>query len=171
MNYPDGPNQGPARTLHSTHPKLDIARIEYTAFTRADCGLAWKIFTDWKQWRNFSNIYGKMEWRGSQWQPGSRMQIEIVQPVVASVDHVITVCTPPRCVAWIDHALGYTTEQWVLFDPAAGGTKISTWLTSARSNIEGYDVQLFLRHFTEEWYSNFAAECDRVHDRVGKRTS
>src|SRR6266540_4709159 len=78
MNYPDGAKHGPARTLYSNHPKLEIARIEHVVFTKADCVLAWRIFSDCERWPRFSDSYGKIEWQGVPWALGSRLQIELV---------------------------------------------------------------------------------------------
>ena len=75
---------------------------------------------------------------------------------------------PPRRFdkyAWINHVLGYTMEQWVLFDPhAGGGTRISTWVefTGAALMVDGHDIEAIVRRFVETWYTNFAAECDRM---------
>src|SRR3981081_746906 len=91
--------------------------LEYTAFTKASPSLAWNLFCDYRFWPRFSNIYGDIRWtKGKPWTPGSRMKIEIVQPIKATVDHVITICNPPEQIAWIDHALGNTMEQWLTFE-------------------------------------------------------
>ncbi len=80
-------------------------RVEYKVVTRADRELAWEIFSDWSRWHRFSDIYGEIRWTaGKPWTPGSHLQIELVRPVKAILDHVITVCSPTNFVAWIDHA-------------------------------------------------------------------
>ena len=99
-----------------------------------------------------------------------RLRIDLMYPVAATQDRVITVCTPPRCVAWINHVLGYTMEQWVLFDPyPAGGTKVSIWIEFTGEALfpEGHDVRGLIVEFVEEWYTNFRAECDRMASRSG----
>ncbi len=169
MNYPDGAKSGPARTLFSTHSRLEIARVDYTVFTKADCGSAWKLFADWKRWPSFSNVYGRggIQWQGDPWSPGSRLRIEIVIPEPTIVDRVITICTPPRCVAWINHVRGYTMEQWVLFDPyVGGGSKISTWIEFTGQDLcgDGRDARQIVKRLLEKWFDNFCEECDRVAD-------
>ena len=117
--------------------------LEYTAFTKADRALAWKLFSDFRFWPAFSDIYGGISWaKGKPWAPGSRLRIEIIRPVKAVVDHVITICSPAEHVAWIDHALGNTMEQWVTFDALPdGGTRVHTWaeVAGATRTIEGHD--------------------------------
>ena len=117
MKYSTGPTPGPTPIVSPTSLKPEIVRIECARYTQADCGMAWRIFSDISRWRIFSDAYRSIEWRGEPWAPGSRLQIDIVKPVVARQDRVITMCTPPRGVAWINHVLGYSMEQWVMFDP------------------------------------------------------
>ena len=124
--------------------------------------MAWRIFSDISRWRRFSDAYRNIEWRGEPWTPGSRLRIDIVKPVEATQDRVITMCTPPRGVAWINHVLGYSMEQWVLFDPVDGGTRVSTWLEITGSDFHGRDVRELVARIMEDWFSNFCAECDQV---------
>lgn len=163
MKHPSEPTPGPTPIVCVPRPRPEILRLEHTCHTKADCGMAWKIFSDVKRWRRFSDMYRSIEWQGVPWAQGSRLQIDIVKPVVARQDRVITLCTPPRCVAWINHVLGLSMEQWVLFDPAAGGgTRVSTWLEVTGSDFHGHSVEKILTRLLEEWFANFCAECDRV---------
>lgn len=163
MKHPSEPTPGPKPIVCVPHPRPEILRLEHDGYTKADCVMAWRIFSDVNRWRRFSDMYRSIEWRGVPWAPGSRLQIDIVKPVVARQDRVITMCTPPRCVAWINHVLGYSMEQWVLFDPAAdGGTRVSTWLEVTGSDFHGHDVGEIITRLLEEWFTNFCAECDRV---------
>jgi hypothetical protein len=140
--------------------------LEYTAFTKADRALAWKLFSDPHFWPAFSDIYGAIHWtKGKPWTPRSRMRIEIVRPVKAVVDHVITICNPGEHVAWIDHVFGNTMEQWVTFDTLPDGrTRVHTWaeVTGPTRMIEGHDLSEFLRGFTRLWYDSFCAACDEL---------
>jgi Polyketide cyclase / dehydrase and lipid transport len=165
MKHPPGPAPGLTPIVCNIRPKPEIVRVEYSISTKANCALAWRIFADCARWHRFSDAYRSIEWRGAPWAPGSRLQIEIVRPVVATQDRVITICTPPRCVAWINHVLGYTMEQWILFDPAAGGgTRVSTWIEFTGINFDGCDAEKLVARFVEEWFVNFCAECDRMVD-------
>jgi hypothetical protein len=151
--------------VRNLRPKAKIVRVEYSISTKADCALTWRIFTDCARWHRFTNAYRSLEWRGEPWVPGSRLQIEIVRPVVATQDRVITICTPPRCVAWVNHVMGYTMEQWVLFDPdAGGGTRVSTWIEITGADLEGHNIEKMVAQFAADWLINFGAECDRRAD-------
>ena len=168
MDHPARPASGLTPTLCNARPKPEIARIEYNRLTKADCALAWRIFADCKRWHRFSDAYSSVEWRGAPWTPGSRLQIETVRPIAVKQDRVITICTPPRCAAWINHVMGYTMQQWVLFDPdGSGGTRVSTWIeiTGAHLNFEGHNVEKLVSRFVKEWFDNFCAESDRIVSR------
>ena len=89
-----------------------MEHLEYTVFTKASPSLAWEMFCDYRLWPRFSDIYGDIRWsKGKPWTAGSRLKIEIVRPQKVTVDHVITICSPARQVAWIDHVLGNTMDQ------------------------------------------------------------
>ncbi len=139
--------------------------ISYSIETRASAELAWDVFADWKNWRKFSDHYGVLAWAsGEPWQKGSRLRIEMLHPVHFHVDHVITVCVPAKRVAWIDHALGTTLEQWVYFEPLSiGGTRVRTWaeFTGIAHVVAGQPVRKLIFQFTQTWYERYAVECDR----------
>lgn len=54
-------------------------------------------------------------------------------------------------------------EQWVLFDPdAGGGTRVSTWIEIAGADFDSHDIEKLVARFAKEWFVNFGAECDRM---------
>jgi hypothetical protein len=165
MNYePRPPRRGLLPNL-SSEIISNIARIEYSVFTKADCSLAWRVFSNIEFWPKFCKLYKRARWLGAPWTPGSRVKLELGAPVNATADRVVTVCTPPHHVAWINHVCGYTMEQWIAFDPyGLGGTRVSAWIEVTGgdpSRDRAEDMQL-LRNVVEEWFDNFWRECDRV---------
>lgn len=165
MDYKPSPDPGYPRSLCSRQPGANIARIDFSVVTRADCELAWKVLSQCEDWNRFLPAYGRIQWLGERWVAGSRLQIELTYPAAIVQDRVITVCNPARFVSWITHVMGFTMEQCVVFDPSPGGkTRISTWIecTGATLQVEGHDVPTIVRSFVERWYTNFAAECDRI---------
>jgi len=142
--------------------------VEFTVSTRADRALAWRLFSNFRLWPQFSDSYGEIKWiAGAPWRKGSRLQIKILRPIQACVDHVITACSPANYVGWIDHALGDTMEQWVTFEAVPGGTRIHTWaeVIGPIAEVDGRPIRQVLKEFIEAWYSRFSAACDREHDR------
>ena len=142
-----------------------MERFEYSVTTRATPELAWKIFSNWSLWPQFSELYRDIRWtKGEPWQEGSRLSIMAIKPLGTTLDHVITVCVPAEKVSWIDHALGTTMEQWVFFESQRdGGTCVRTWaeLTGMMPLIAGRRIKDVLLEFTRTWYDNYAKECDR----------
>ncbi len=150
-------------------PKPRGFRFEVS--TRANRAQCWEIFTDWKRYNEFVNGYGEMIWTGIPWAVGSRLQIELLRPVSVKINHVITGCDPGRKIGWLDHGLGITIEQWVLFEEEyEGGTKIITSgeFVGAESMmvIKGMLIEKLVKYFLETWYVNFANACDRAADVV-----
>lgn len=83
-----------------------MVRFQYGVTTKASRNLAWQVFSDCRRWNEFANIYGEVNWRGGRpWEAGSRLEIEILQPVKTVVDHVIT--NASRLTKWV----GSTTHS------------------------------------------------------------
>jgi hypothetical protein len=141
-------------------------RFEYSVTTKAPPWQAWEVFSNWKLWPQFSELYSEIRWTtGEPWQEGSRLSIKAATPIGVTLDHVILLCVPGEKVAWIDHALGTTMEQWVFFKTGPdGGTQVRTWaeFTGMIPLIVGRRMKDVLLEFTRTWYDRYAVECDRV---------
>jgi Polyketide cyclase / dehydrase and lipid transport len=150
-----------------------IRSFSYQVITRATPKLAWEVFSNWRRWQTFSSAYGSLEWvQGEPWAVGSRLRIEILRPIYADVDHVITACEPGRSVAWIDNVLGAVLEQWVAFEELpSGGTSVTVSVNIAGGDlvkVGDQDPEKLVREFTEEWYENFRVVCDELSPAPGK---
>ena len=148
-----------------------MSHFQYSITTKACRSLAWKTFSDWHRWNQFANIYGDVQWReGSPWEPGSRMEIEVLHPVSATIHHVITECVPARRVGWSDHALGIVMCQKVTFEEhAPGETRVQTWgeIFHSGVTIAGHTIEQLVASFIETWYENFRATCDQLAEARG----
>jgi hypothetical protein len=140
----------------------------YSVITKASPAQAWSVFSNWRQWNNFANVYGELRWReGKPWEPGSRLEIELLRPVNIVIDHVITTCVPGRKVGWIDHAMGVAIGQWVTFESLGErGTRVHTWgdIVHGGVTVGGNRVEVLATSFMETWYENFRKGCDHVVD-------
>jgi hypothetical protein len=141
-------------------------RFEYAVQTKASRRQAWEVFSDWRRWNHFANIYGRIRWyEGRAWKPGSRLEIEILRPVHTIVRHVITSCVPASRVGWIDHSLRVSIAQWVSFEEQPDGrTRVRTWgdIIDPGVEIAGQTMEQIVGSFTKTWYENFRATCDMV---------
>jgi hypothetical protein len=168
------PEPGLPQELPVPDPLSDIVRINHTVFTRAQCDVAWKVFADCTLWPGFSELYGSsVRWQGVPWSAGSPLHFDIVEPEPARIECVITLCTPPQCVAWINHVSGFIMQQCVLFEPyVGGGTKVTTWIELShpglRSNIA--KIRSVLKSLLQTWFGNFTAECDHQARTVSARS-
>ncbi|MGA9181390.1 MAG: hypothetical protein WB117_10560, partial [Candidatus Acidiferrales bacterium] len=115
-----------------------MIHFQYSVTTRACKNVAWDVFTNWRRWNQFANIYGQLRWReGSPWEPGSCMEIEVLHPVNAVINHVITHCVPAQKVGWIDHAMGIVIGQWVTFERQNdNATRVHTWGEIVRPSLK-----------------------------------
>lgn len=148
-----------------------MVRFEYKVTTKASPQLAWRTFSDWRLWNQFADVYGEIRWRdGKPWEPGSRMTIEILHPVNAVVEHVITSCTPEKRIGWIDHAVGVALGQWVTFESGPKGTTVHTWgdIVHSGVTIGGRKVEHLVMAFTSMWYENFRLTCDHLAERLAE---
>lgn len=140
-----------------------VARLEYSVFTKADCNLVWKLFSDVSLWPRFLPLYQNVRWQGSAWNPGSRLRMDVAEPINATVDRVVTLCAPPHHLAWINHVRGYTIEQWISIEPYhEGGARIATWLEVTGGDLSrdrAADMHL-LETVVRTWFDNFSTACD-----------
>lgn len=142
-------------------------KFSYEVLVRATPKLAWEVFSNWRRWHTFSNVYGRIEWvKGDPWQVGSRMNIEILQPIRTVIDHVITHCEPGEKVGWIDHAMGIAIDQWVTFESKNGsGTRVKTVGEIVGADVtlsNGLTLERFVNDFTRHWYDAFAEVCNQL---------
>ena len=144
-----------------------ISKFKHEVVTKASAKLAWEVFSNWRRWHTFSNIYGSLEWtQGTPWTQGSRLRIEVIRPMHLFVDHVITFCEPGNKVGWIDNAFGVVLEQWVMFEKTVDGqtrvTVIGEVVGGESININGKSAIDLIREFTEGWYENYRTVCDEL---------
>jgi hypothetical protein len=144
-----------------------IHKFRYEVVTKATAELAWEVFSNWRRWHTFSNIYGSLNWtQGTPWTEGSRLRIEVVQPMHMFIDHVITFCEPARKVGWIDNAFGVVMEQWVTFQKTLEGTTRVTltgeMVGGESVSVAGMSAAALVEEFTRGWYENFRTVCDEL---------
>lgn len=165
MNYEMRPPRRGLPPNLSSDLLSQFVRVEYVVFTEANPELAWRIFSNIELWPKFCSLYKNIRWQGAPWTAGSRLHIEIREPISAIVDRALTVCMPPHHISWISHVRGYTMEQWVSFDPSpGGGTRVATWIEVMGGGIsrdKELDLQQ-LKSVVGTWFDNFSLECDRV---------
>jgi carbon monoxide dehydrogenase subunit G len=149
------------------------SRIEHSVQVKCNPQRAWEIYTDWKRWRSWNELYSDIRWvEGEPWVTGSRMEVDVLQPRPMTAKQVLTVCEPPRKVAWVGHGMGVTYEQWVNFTPRrVGGTLVYVWieLTGIATQFFGKTIEETVREILGKWFEAFRAECDLGFATEGQR--
>ena len=150
-----------------------LRRFQYSVTTQAHRRQVWETYLNLENWRGFANVYGEMKWtRGQPWTVGSRLQIEVVDPVETVIERSILVCIPGWQLGWTESGMGVTIAQCVSFDDEPiGGTHIQTAGQIAPSDvvISGKSIEHLVKAFTETWYENFRRSCDKSFEMLNER--
>ena len=94
-----------------------LPRIEYSVTARASPAFLWEAFCDLSRLLG-RGTYTEATWtEGKPWQVGSRLRYVVVQPVAATVSAVVTLFEPHSKIGLLNHALGVTAQQLVIFVP------------------------------------------------------
>ncbi len=150
-----------------------IRNFEHRFLIKSSRAVCWSIFTDWENWNSFVDVYGNLSWNGKPWAVGSRLKIELVQPIHAHIDHVIIGFEEGRKIGWLDHSLGVTMEQWITFTESSPNlTALHTWGefvgTPSSLVIADQPVEQLVKGFIKNWYESSGAACERAF-RGGKK--
>jgi hypothetical protein len=101
-----------------------LPRIEYSVVVPVPAVAAFRAFCDQERLLH-RGIYEEVSWiEGPLWQVGSRIRYVVSAPIQATILAVVTSCDPPRSVGMLNHAVGITVEQNVVFVPDHKGTRV-----------------------------------------------
>jgi hypothetical protein len=101
-----------------------LPRVEYSVTARATPEELWAAFCDLGRLLG-RGIYSEATWtEGEPWRTGSRLRYVVVQPVEATVTAVVTHIEPPLKVGLLNHALGVTVQQMVIFTRLKDSTRV-----------------------------------------------
>src|SRR5512132_3052416 len=101
-----------------------LPRVEYSVTARAAPEELWAAFSDLSRLLG-RGIYSEAAWtQGEPWRTGSRLRYVVVQPLEAIVSAVVTHSEPPLKVGLLNHALGVTVQQMVVFTRLKDSTRV-----------------------------------------------
>jgi hypothetical protein len=86
----------------------------------------------------------------------------VSSPVQATILAVVTACHPPRSVGILNHALGITTEQNVIFVPdTKGGTRVLMTMDFVGKSLDLSEtvIQQAITFYTRDALDTMAALC------------
>ena len=93
------------------------SRVEYSVTAHATPVQLWEAFCDLTRLLG-RDVYSEAAFiAGEPWSEGSRIRYVIEQPLRAIVSAVVTLCEPSVKLGLLNHALGITAQQQVIFTP------------------------------------------------------
>lgn len=139
-----------------------LPRVEYTVTARASPAALWEAFCDLSRLLG-RGIYSEATWtEGEPWQVGSRLRYVVVQPVAATVSAVVTLFEPPSKVGLLNHALGVTAQQLVIFTPLdRSNTRVAMAMdpVGEPSTLTAGQISNALEFFTKDALDTMLARC------------
>jgi hypothetical protein len=112
----------------------------------------WAAFSDLSRLLG-RGIYSEAGWtQGEPWRTGSRLRYVVMQPVEATVSAVVTQIEPPLKVGLLNHALGVTVQQMVIFTRLKDSTRVDLVMDSVGESTApaSLDVTQALNFFAKD---------------------
>jgi voltage-gated potassium channel Kch len=143
-----------------------LPRVEYSVTARATPAALWEAFCDLGRLLG-RGIYTEAIWiEGKPWQVGSRLRYVVVQPVAATVSAVVTLFEPPSKVGLLNHALGVTAQQLVIFTPLdRNNTRVAMAMdpVGEPSSLTPQQISSALEFFTKDALDTMLTRCRETH--------
>lgn len=104
-------------------------RLEYSTVANCKPEYIWQAFQHVEQWPSWSSVIANTQWiEGEPWKPGSKFQMQILQPIPVMFRPEIIECREPDFAHWIGKTTALTAEQWFSFEEQPDGTTVmKTW--------------------------------------------
>jgi hypothetical protein len=132
----------------------------------APIGDVWRMFLDIERWHEYSKIYDFARWvTGTPWALGATFHARMNWPVQITVTHVVMAVDQEREIRWLVHAIGIVIERWIRFVDRGDETEIissAIYFGVSTQQIPG-EVSELLPQFTERYFSDFKAACEREY--------
>lgn len=136
--------------------------FEFQVVIHAPLEKVFSVYTDTDRWQN-RNIFGEIRWvQGEPWTLGSRLSIEVLRPIRAVVDQVLTQFELNRRVAYISHVYGITCQTQVSFVPGPAGTvvNVSMQLVGVLSKALGFAIEPVIEKSTRDFFDELRRVCE-----------
>ena len=129
-----------------------VPRVEYSVTAKASPQQLWDAFCDLGRLLD-RGIYSEAAWtQGEPWLRGSRLRYVVLQPVEATVSAVVTHIEPPLKVGLLNHALGVTVQQMVIFTRLKDSTRVDLVMDAVGESTgpASFDVTQVLTFFAKD---------------------
>jgi hypothetical protein len=136
-----------------------LPRTDYSVVVPVSVELAFRAFSDLERLLH-REIYEEVSWiEGSSWQVGSRIRY-----VVTTISAVVTSYEPPRYVALLNHGMGVTAEQQVIFTGSLhGDTRVRMVMdfVGKSPDLPEDVIQQAITLYTHDALDTMAALCNK----------
>lgn len=100
-------------------------RLEYSTVANCKPEYIWRAFQHVEQWPAWSSVIANTKWtEGEPWKPGSKFQMQILQPIPVMFRPEVVECREPDFAHWIAKTTALTAEQWFSFEAQPDGTTV-----------------------------------------------
>jgi hypothetical protein len=141
-----------------------LPRTDYSVVVPVSVELAFRAFSDLERLLH-REIYEEVSWiEGSPWQVGSRIRYVVTKPVRATISAVVTSYEPPRYVALLNHGMGVTAEQQVIFTGSLhGDTRVRMVMdfVGKSPDLPEDVIQQAITLYTHDALDTMAALCNK----------
>jgi polyketide cyclase/dehydrase/lipid transport protein len=141
-----------------------LPRTDYSVVVPVSVELAFRAFSDLERLLH-REIYEEVSWiEGSSWQVGSRIRYVVTKPVRATISAVVTSYEPPRYVALLNHGMGVTAEQQVIFTGSLhGDTRVRMVMdfVGKSPDLPEDVIQQAITLYTHDALDTMAALCNK----------
>lgn len=149
-------------------------RMESTTIANCRPDHVWDTFGDTTTWPQWNQVIGTADWDGAPWQSGSRLRLQIVNPVSLSLAPTVQSCEPPGWVHLTGSGMGTQAQLAFSFEPQENGTT----LLRARSEVSGPATFLVsermksdIKRVFDLWMEALKAQSERLAQQEARQLS
>ena len=137
--------------------------FRFEVVVRCPLELVFAIYTDIERWGNRS-IFADIRWvKGSPWEEGSRLSIEIRVPFHSKVDQVVQHFVAHDSVSYLSHSLGITTETRIAFHRTSEvqtTIHVRMQMVGTVSRALGFAAEPVILKTSKQFFDDLRRECE-----------
>jgi hypothetical protein len=143
--------------------------FEFQVVINCPLETVFSVYVDIDRWRN-RNLFGDIRWvQGEPWQPQSRLRIETLRPLRATIDQVVQKFVPNENITYISHVLGITCETSVVFvsaGPKQTAITVAMHLVGTVSRALGFAIEPTIEKATKGFFEDLRKQCEAAVHRA-----
>jgi hypothetical protein len=141
-------------------------RLEYSTVCNCTPEHIWHAFQHVENWPRWSSVIANTQWlEGQPWQPGSKFQMQILQPIPVMFRPEVIDVAAPNFVHWIGKTTALNAEQWFRFDPKPDGSTVmknEQEFTGPASFMFGESVRQAITNIYVDLFRSLKEEAEKL---------